>query len=266
MNTVVIPAKNEEKGIRQTLSNCQFLPVDAIIVVLNGCTDSTKEIITTSPFIEKLHLLEFSQPLGIDVPRAVGAAYAYKLGSDTILFLDGDMQGDISRQLNELISGIKKENLDMALTDCYPNIHPSSPLAIQVLSFREKLNRRLHLFSQLRTATPSHGPHALSRRLLEQVPWKALAVPPLSLAMAATLNLNIKVTTAIPHDFLLSPLRNDEHSTLIAETIIGDCLEALSYLEGLPLSRRHGDVTYLGYHPQRRFDLLEEFLQGLRLA
>jgi len=265
MISIVIPSRNEADRISETLDNCKYLPVDVIITIVNGCIDTTKDKIQQHFLNNKIQIIEFSEPLGIDVPRAIGAAYAYKLGSHAVLFLDGDMTGNLSLQLNRLIDAVIHKKIDMALTNCYPYIYNRPFMAKTVLSYRERLNRRLGVFSELGLASPSHGPHAVSKKLLEKVPWKALAIPPLSLAIAVQHNLSVKVATSIPHNLLLSPLRNNEHSRYIAETIIGDCLEALRFLEDLPPSRQEDSIFYLGYHPKRRFDILDEYVQSLKL-
>ena len=38
-----------------------------------------------------------------------------------------------------------------------------------------------------------------------------------------------------------------EANEKIAETIIGDCIAALEYLEGKPITRSDGEKVYLGY-------------------
>ncbi|MFZ5944507.1 MAG: glycosyltransferase family 2 protein [Bacillota bacterium] len=265
MVAVVIPVKNEGESIWDTLKNCIGLNADYIIPVINGCIDNSKEIILSHPNKNNIKLLEFSEALGIDVPRAAGAALAYKLGCQVVLFLDGDMKGEITHHLLKLIQAVRFDSIDMALTNCYPYISNRPYLAHTVLRYRERLNKKLGLFNQLGLANPSHGPHAVSRRLLESVPWSALAVPPLSLAMASIDKLNIQVGTAVAHNLLQSSARNDYHSLHIAETIIGDCLTALNYLEGKPLSREENGIYYLGYHPERRFDVLEEYVKSLGL-
>jgi len=263
--SVVIPVKNEGENIKKTLDNCQDLPIKNIIVVLNGCTDNSLEIVQNHCLREFIQIIKFNEPLGIDVPRAIGAIYAYKNKATAVLFLDGDMQGNITPHLQELIAAVTLNNIDMALTNCYPYITIRPTIANTVLCYRERLNRCLGVFAKLGLANPSHGPHAVSRKLLEIVPWRAFAIPPLSLAIAVKTKLNVKVVTSVPHNLLLSSLRNDNHSIFIAETIIGDCLEALSYLKGEPPSREENGIYYLGYHPYRRFQLLEEYGRGLGL-
>ena len=150
----------------------------------------------------------------------------------------------------------------MALTNCYPYINNREPLVKTILSFREKLNSTLGLFSQLGVALPSHGPHGLSRGSLEIIPWEYIAIPPLSLAYLAQHQLKVRVVTSIPHKELLSAPRKVNHSIKVAETIIGDCIEAINYINYSRRDRSYNDLEYLGYHPERRFDLLQEYIDS----
>lgn len=262
MFAAVIPAKNEEKSILATLTTILRLPVDYIILVLNGCTDQTFELARSIPD-PRLHFLFFSEPLGIDIPRAVGALYAQHLGVKGALFIDGDMSGDIYQNLLHLLDAIES-GVDVALTNCYPYITCRQKLAHLVLKFRGRLNRELDLFKTLGLATPTHGPHALSQHALNILPSEAIAVPPLTLFWAKRNNLSIKVATSIPHGALHSPRKHRSHARLIAETIIGDCLMGLTLNQNIPMSRKLGKHQLLGYHPERRFDLLEKWAQSLR--
>lgn len=263
MIAVVIPAKNEEDRITKVLDTCSKLPVDIIIPIVNGSTDHTKENIISHPLNPKIKLLYFSKPLGIDIPRAIGAAYAYSINADVILFLDGDMIGNISSNLLELITSIELKDCDMALTNCYPYINYRNPVADTVLKYREKLNRKLKVFSKLGLASPSHGPHAISRKLLEKVPLYSIAIPPLSLAIAVDKKLQVRVVTSIPHPLLLSSPRDIKHGDKIAQTIIGDCLQAINYLEKKNALENNNRNNYLGYHLLRRFDLLKKYVKDI---
>lgn len=262
MWSVVIPAYNEEGRISQVLANLSVLPVDRLIVIANGCQDRTLEEVRR--FQDKrLDLRVFEQKLGVDVPRAVGAKIAYEYGSQGVLFVDGYMTGKFAEVLLKLMERINN-GWDMALLNCYPVIpyrHRDS-LSYLTTFFRAKLNRRLNLFDKLGIASPSHGPHALSRRLLEVVPFRELAVPPVSLVLAHQAKLHIGVAAGIPHEELQSKPGDARHWELTAQTIIGDCLEALCVLEGKPRSRVCQGVEMLGYHPERNWELLQAFLDS----
>jgi glycosyltransferase involved in cell wall biosynthesis len=262
MFAVVIPAKNEEKSILATLTTILRLPVSYIILVLNGCTDQTLKLARSIPDT-RLHILYFSDPLGIDIPRAVGVLYARHIGANGALFVDGDMSGDIFQNLLTLITSVES-GIDVALTNCYPYIPHRHKLANLVLRFRSKLNLELDLFKNLGLATPTHGPHALSQRAMHLLPLEAIAIPPLTLYWAKKTDLIIKVVTSIPHESLHSPRKHRRHARLIAETIIGDCLMGLALIHNESPTRSLGKHNLMGYHLERRFDLLYSWEQSLK--
>ncbi len=255
MIAAVIPAKNEGDTIAAVLEQLKRLPIDRIIPVLNGCTDDTLEVLARHPLRHRLDILQYAEPLGIDVPRAVGALYARRIGARAVLFIDGDMTGQLSSCCARLLAQIRA-GYDLTLTNCYPYMGYRSHVAKQVLDQRERLNRVLGVFTELGLATPSHGPHCVSRRLLETVDARSLAVPPLMLAQAVERGLRIKVAATLEADRWASAQRGGRHNSLIAETIIGDCLEAEQYFCHQPMTRSDGQRCYLGYHRQRNLAII----------
>jgi len=261
VRAVVIPAKNEADGIGKVLTGIRVWAPDLTVVVANGCTDTTiEEAIAAGP--ANTHVIEFEEPLGIDVPRAVGARYAYELGADTVVFIDGDMSGEITHVILELLAGIDS-GTDLALVNCYPYITRRLKLTERMLDFRRLLNFELGLLNTLGVASPCHGPHAISRTLLEKVGFTCLAVPPLELAVAKAQGCNIKVHAAVPHVYLSSKIRANAHSRLVTETIIGDCIEGIRFTRGEERNRLWEGIEYDGYNSQRRWDLLAAALRNL---
>lgn len=259
MITMVVPARNEAGRIATVLQNLGTLPVDHIIVVANGSKDATmREILQLR--LPKLQIIYFNECLGIDVPRAIGAKVALSLGSDVIAFVDGDMVGTFNENLMELVDGVLLKHMDVALTNCYP----SPPRHIErynpTFQWRLNLNKELGLEKKVGLATPAHGPHAVSRRLLETIPFRELAIPPVVLALARVHKLKIDVATTIPHYRLGSSIKNQIHTNKIIDTIVGDCLEAIALFHNQSRTRQWQNTTYTGYHSERRFDLLELFL------
>lgn len=257
----VVPAYNEGATIKQVIAVLNKTNLDSILIVANGCLDDTAQAVQRSISEKPLILLEFNEPLGIDVPRAVGAIYAMSYAPRGIVFVDGDMGGEISSVINKLINGIES-GLDMALTNCYPYITQRNPLAETVTKLRARVNRKLGLFNQLGLATPSHGPHAVSSRLLSSINPILFAIPPLSLAAASRNGLEIGVSASIPHGLLGSRARSDQHGMLIAHSIIEDCQAALSYLEGESLDDILTKKHNTGYRALRRFDILNAILKN----
>lgn len=259
----VIPAYNEADSIGKVLHNLHPCNFHSIILVANGCNDFTEKKALAAAQGLELELLSFPEPLGIDIPRAVGAAYAQKYHPKGIVFVDGDMTGEITIPIQQLLKGLS-QGLDLALTNCYPYFYQCCDLADSVKKYREVVNKRLHLYNKIGLATPSHGPHAISANLLSKIPNEFLAVPPLVLCFAAINNFKINVAATIPHELLGSKIRSAEHADNIADTIIGDCKQALAYLEGnSPPDIREYTENLSTYRKQRRFDLLKKFLNTI---
>ncbi|QJW45860.1 glycosyltransferase [bacterium BFN5] len=258
MISVVVPAKNEAGRAVTVLQNLGTLPIDHIIFISNGCKDTTMyEVLQMR--LPKLQIIYFHDCLGIDIPRAIGAKVALSLGSDVVAFVDGDMVGTFNENLMELVDGVLLKHLDMALTNCYP----SPPRHIErynpTFQWRMNLNKELGLEKKIGLATPAHGPHAVSRRFLETVPIAELAIPPVSLALARKNKLKIDVATTIPHYRLGSSIKGQLHTNKIIDTIVGDCLEGMATFRDQPRNRQWQNKTYIGYHSERRFDILEHF-------
>lgn len=260
MITAVVPACNEADRIQRVLASIQAAGVDHTFVIVNGADDVTLPQILALP-LPGITAINFPERLGIDVPRAVGAWFAAAASARVCLFVDGDMTGDITPCLSGLIKAVTN-GIDMALTDCYPSLPYAQGLAKEVLYYRESLNRALGLFDALGVATPSHGPHAVSSRLLAGLALSELAIPPVSLALAARNGLKVDIAACIDHLGLGSPLKDNPHSRNIADTIIGDSLEAIRVASGEPRCRTAGGRVYSGYHSERRFDILASVLSG----
>ncbi|SEO46658.1 MULTISPECIES: glycosyltransferase family 2 protein [Propionispora] len=260
MITMVVPARNEAGRITTVLQNVATLPVDHIILVANGSHDATlQEVLQLR--IPKLQIIYFHECLGIDIPRSIGAKVALALGSDVVVFVDGDMVGTFNDNLIELIDGVLLKHLDIALTNCYP----SPPRHIErynpTFQWRLTLNKELGLEKKINLATPAHGPHAVSKRLLELIPLRELAIPPVPMALARLHKLKIDVATTIPHYQLGSSIKNQIHTHKIIDTIVGDCLEAIAAFHSEPRTRQNQTKIFQGYNSERRFDLLDSFLK-----
>lgn len=255
----VVPAQNEAGRVGKVVEKLLRLPVDLVVPVVNGSVNGTLAEIAAFP-AEKVHPLFFREALGLDVPRAIGSAYALKAGATAVLFVDGDMAQVPSRVLQELKEAVVA-GTDLALTDCYPPEAPlpETPVTRRLLLLRRELNRCLQM-PELGYASPAHGPHAVSPRFLRTVPLAELAVPPVALCLAVRAGLKVAVATSIPHHKLGSPPRGSLHSTRVAATIIGDCLEALAVCRGRPRSREKDGVYYDGYDSERRRDILRSYL------
>ena len=67
------------------------------------------------------------------------------------------------------------------------------------------------------------------------------------ISMAAKANLTIRVAARLNSSQWSSAQRGDIHNQKIADTIIGDCIAALQYISGQPVTRTDKGITYMGY-------------------
>lgn len=260
MNIAVVPAKNEQGRIGKVLTMLGETRIDRIIVVVNGSRDNTMREIK-SLNMPNVEILYFKPELGVDIPRAIGAYRAFKEGACCVVFVDGDMIGNMLDHINDLISAVKDGGIDLAMTNCYPEIVYGNELTHQLLIFRKLLNVNLGIYHKVGVATPSHGPHAVSRRFLKKADFRDFAVPPVILAFAVKQEFCVDVATSLPQSKMGSKVRGFYHAVKIAETIIGDTLEALNYFNDKPRTRIYLHREFQGYNPRRRFDILEKFLK-----
>jgi len=248
---VVIPARNEGGRIGEVIRQVLRLPVGLVVPVLNGCSDMTPDVVLRVND-HRVRPLTFREPLGYDVPRIAGGRSALEAGALGVLFADGDLIGRIAGCLAELADAVRR-GWDLALCDCYLGtpVPYRESAAHDVYTARLALNAALGR-EDLGVAVASHGPVAVSRRLLQTVPLAAVGVPPLMQAQACRAGLKVAVSAALGHRDLGSAGRDREHRLRIAETLVGDCAQAACWVHGIPVDRGGHD----GYHSGRRFDLL----------
>lgn len=258
----VIPACNEETRILSAIRAVRQAGVERIIVVVNGCQDNTRGTVLSVADTD-LTMITFRERLGVDIPRAIGAAYAYHQGAPYVLFYDGDLIGHHQDELAKMIDNAQRFRVDLGLTDIYGTAHDLDIDRDLPLRLRWQLNHKLGLFSRIGLSSPAHGPHIVSRKLLQELPVTDLAIPPLALLHAKQHALKIDVLANIPQARLGSAHRHPDHVKRIRDTIIGDTLEALCLHDNQPRKRTYRGLDYNGYHTHRRFDLLNKFVHSL---
>ena len=252
---IIIPCYNESLFLKEIIEEADKSLADRILIVDNGSTDDTLELIRESSS-GKIDILYCNTPLGYDVPRAVGLHQGLLEGGEYFVFLDGDMNGITALDINNIIRSLKL-GVDLSLTDCYYNGELPTGLGHFVIEFRSMLNKELKLYDKIRHSTPSHGPHGISRRLALSVPLHYIAVPPLLLCWGAKMGYTIEIGLNKLHKFMGSAPRGENHALKMTETIIGDCVCGINYIRKNMMSRIYDGIEYSGYHSERRFDLLD---------
>lgn len=173
--SIIIPAQNEERTIQKVILEARKIEPKEIIVVVNGSNDRTAEIASKLG----VTIIEYKERLGHNVGRAIGALEAK---GDILLFTDSDII--ISASELQPFALAVAEGTDLALNDL--NSKNSSevhvPLHI-VRACKYGLNLLLNR-KELGIASPVAIPHAISRKLLNQVEIKSLVCPSILLVKA----------------------------------------------------------------------------------
>jgi hypothetical protein len=220
--SVIIPVMNERRTIAAVIREARRIhPSVEIIVVANGSRDGSADIASRSG----ARVYSYSEPLGHDVGRSIGAS---KARGSVLLFIDGDMVIRASK-LRPFVRAIESGAVDVALND-YDG--PVGKLRVHgVVLAKFALNAMLRR-NDLGGASMTAVPHAISRRGLETIGVEALSVPPLAHAKAASMGLTVRRIHHVPVGSLNKPRPNRERRQSIEPLIVGDHLEAVEWLVG----------------------------------
>lgn len=223
----IVTVMNEEQSLVQILSQLNLLPLNELIVVINGSDDRS---MAYARMIPEALVVHYDQPLGHDVGRAIGAKLS---DSDILLFVDGDMAID-AKDLLPFIYAVDR-GTDVALN----NISPYLPIFGQrdsVTRMKEFVNRALRR-PDLEANSLTAVPHALSRKAVSVIGCPQLAIPPKAQALAILHRLQVSAPTSVD---VISRNRirpdNIGPANQVANMIIGDHLEALN-----TAMRQYGD-------------------------
>ncbi|WP_458123947.1 glycosyltransferase family 2 protein [Paenibacillus sp. Z3-2] len=187
MLSVIIPAMNEEKTIGAVVREALRISRDAeVLVIVNGSTDGTANAAQRAG----ARVLTFAEALGHDGGRKVGAAAAR---GQVLLFTDADIAIP-AEHLAPYVQAVLK-GTDVALNDYHGPI-TRSPVH-PVVEAKHMLNSILAR-SDLRGASMTAIPHALSRHGLDVIGISSLEVPPLAQAKAVIGGLQVRAVHHVP--------------------------------------------------------------------
>ncbi|MDD9269961.1 glycosyltransferase family 2 protein [Paenibacillus sp. GCM10023248] len=217
--SVIIPAMNESKTLASVIRQAQLVhPFTEVIVVCNGSTDGTENIARRMG----ARVISFKESLGHDVGRSIGAMHAR---GDILLFTDADIVIP-ARDLKPFVYAVER-GVDVALNSytgkvLTDEVHP-------VVLAKHALNLALSR-PDLRGASMTTIPHALSRRALEQIDAKHLSVPPLAQTIAVRKGLDLHKVHEVNVGRMNPRKRKAYKVDPLRHLIIGDHLEAIEWL------------------------------------
>lgn len=216
--SAVVTVCNEEKTVSAVLSELRRLPLNEIIIVLNGCTDGSFAEVRKHPGVTLLH---YPERLGHDVGRSLGAAAS---GGDILLFTDGDLVVP-AEELGAFLYAVDG-GMDLVLNDITSWL-PVFSLQDHVTRSKSFLNMVLGR-SDLKSNSLTAVPHALSRRAVQTVGTASLAVPPKAQALAVLQGLHISAPVSV-NVIKGNRIRtgNTGEGNAVGRLILGDHIEAL---------------------------------------
>ncbi|MGF7047123.1 glycosyltransferase involved in cell wall biosynthesis [Paenibacillus sp. DS2015] len=178
--SVIVPVMNERKTIGAIVREARQVHRSVeVLVVANGCTDGTSSIARRYGAT----VLEYENPLGHDVGRTVGAQAAR---GKVLLFIDGDMIIS-AKELRPFVDAVLS-GTDVALNQYSGPVNHKQ--AHPVVLAKHVLNGMLSR-SDLKGASMTAVPHALSRKALNILGSECLSVPPLALTIAVHSGLKV---------------------------------------------------------------------------
>ncbi len=217
--SVIIPVMNERRTIAKVIHEASRVhPETEVIVVSNGSSDGSDLLAEGAG----AHVIRHANPLGHDVGRAKGAEAAK---GEILLFIDGDMIIPAER-LKPFIKAVAA-GVDVALND-YSG--PTNRRYVhRVVLAKHTLNALLSR-SDLKGASMTAVPHALSRRAVDAMGTDCLSIPPLAHAKAVHQGLRMERTVSIDVG-RLNPIRTkqDEQDPLTA-LIDNDHLQSVRWI------------------------------------
>ncbi|GMA63301.1 glycosyltransferase family 2 protein [Alicyclobacillus fastidiosus] len=217
--SVIIAAHNEASTIGPLVRHLlQWHRKPEVIVVANGCRDGTARIAK----LAGARVLRFDDKLGPDVGRAIGLSIAR---GDIFLVLDADILVRPA-QLEPFVRAVER-GVDVALNR-YPfpdtkQFHHPTAIAKNALNiFADR--------SDLRAASLTAVPHALSRQAVNALGPLAFCVPAVAQARAlCRSDLRVELAGRV-HVGRLNRHRGAAHTKEMRRLIIGDCLEGMSVI------------------------------------
>jgi hypothetical protein len=216
--SVIIPIMNERKTLAAVLHEVKKLQSNIeIIAVVNGSTDGSASIAGKSG----ARVVLFDQPLGHDVGRSIGALHA---SGDILLFLDGDIVIS-ARQLLPYLRAVES-GVDIALNQYNGPAHKYTvhPVVLAKHALNAAMGR-----PDLKGASMTSVPHAISRRALTAIGAENLAVPPKAQAMACMHGLRVEASHLVSVGAINPLRRRGKGGDPLRQLILGDHLEAVSW-------------------------------------
>lgn len=267
----IIPVFNEASTLTNVLHQLLRAKIKHSLFVCNGCTDRSIEILKSKQgtLNMKIEILEFQNPLGHDISKAIGTYHVMRIypNASHFLYIDADLGGSFGPMLYTFIERAIKQNKDVTWvqqqTDsdsqmCVQHTDPWAPV-------------RNQLPASVRSAAPSLIPLFIRRTVFQYVSPYWLHQPGLWFAytiLACKAHPILHIGTDETWDIRLigHKSRSQAHTRLIQQILSADGSEGCSILESKrpPVSNffKNMHIEKNGSDPQRNIEFLHHWMQN----
>ncbi|MDQ0190172.1 glycosyltransferase family 2 protein [Alicyclobacillus cycloheptanicus] len=257
----IIPARNEAEALPTVLRQVYRSGVRTCVVVANGCSDDTARVAKEvgTPLFTAFLLVEVADPLGPDVPRALGAYHALRRLKElsALLFVDGDWRGGFGPQLAHFLTNAASQRT-------WVQGIGGAPVRIDQRLWYHALRKTA---PQIADFQPARLPLWVDCRLFQFISPGWLHHPGrfTAYALRAIGGQGFGVDRSFDGRLVGNPARDETHAKKMAETLLGDALEGTAILLGTRPSRAWQGAIMDGYHSARRIDVLERWQSVLSI-
>ena len=279
----MIPARNCERSIANVLRQVHKAGIQQSVVVVNGSIDKTANAARDTIDALGLHawVCDLADPLGPDVPRALGVLYALRLRPtdlwDSCVIVDGDWEGSFGNNLALYIRTASVRGLDVAWPgEATRRIDDEGETAGAIS--RRQMQSDITIWNEalksiapsLKGACPSRAPLWLSRRICATISPLLLCHPGLWMAQCVLVSQSPKDPRislgVIDFDarWLGNPTRSRGHQELMQDTLIGDAVEGVAALTGQRQTREWNGRVRIGYHADRDIEFLRQWSASIQ--
>lgn len=216
--SVIIPAMNERKTITAVIHQAYRVhPETEVIVVANGSTDGTAELAQRIG----AKVICLPNPLGHDVGRSIGAREAK---GDILLFTDADIVIK-TRDLMPLMRAVN-DGVDVALNKY---LGPTGKHHVHSVVLAKHALNIMVSNPELKGASLTTIPHAMSRRASNLIGTENLAIPPKAQAIAIYRGLNVRSVHEVDVGSRNPRRGRTRGNDPLEGLIVGDHLEAIDW-------------------------------------
>ncbi|MFC3341003.1 glycosyltransferase family 2 protein [Paenibacillus abyssi] len=216
--SVIIPVMNERRTIAAVIRHAYRVhPETEVIVVANGSTDGSAEL------AQKIgaRVIRYDHPLGHDVGRSIGAREAK---GEILLFTDGDIIIP-TRDLVPLIKAVNN-GVDVALNKY---LGPTDKQHVHSVILAKHTLNIIVSNPDLKGASMTTIPHAISRRARDLIGSEQLAIPPKAQAIALYNGLNVQGVHYVEVGKTNPRRGRRKGNDPLEQLIVGDHLEAIDW-------------------------------------